>query len=325
MTLVRIPANIPVIEGGTFSGKKFTHPAQNGAATEKSVYVKNRGTVPKYAPTYKGQLIEPVATNYLLNSASPVTQTTGRLATGDYCLSCVGSGTATVSAGTATITGGGEATESAPKTLTVTGAGAGTVTVSGTLTHFQLEAGTSKTSRIDTTTDTATRPTDIVSRQWIYGNNDFAVAMRVNPLAVGQSAYLLGMYTNADNSLSVSATATAIIFTKRVGGVVTTVTVAYTHATGKPVDVLIYQLSTVGMGIAVREYSGGEWSALTWADADTTTAKSDAAVTAAYQIGARDGTGQFYANYPWTQVLKVPSRLQTHAAVQTWLAAEVAP
>lgn len=112
-----------------------------------------------------GLLIEPTRTNYLLNSTTPATQTTGSLGTGTYTLSCEGPGSVTPSAGTATITGAGAATEGSPNTFTVTVAGTVTVTKTGTLTAFQLEEALTlrPSSLIITGATTATRAGDVCS------------------------------------------------------------------------------------------------------------------------------------------------------------------
>jgi hypothetical protein len=88
-----------------------------------------------------GVLIEESRINFLLNSTAPVTQTTQSLAVGTYTLWVNGSGSATPSAGTATITGPASATNGSPNTFNVTVAGTVNVTVSGSLNAFQLELG----------------------------------------------------------------------------------------------------------------------------------------------------------------------------------------
>lgn len=88
-----------------------------------------------------GLLCEESRINYLLNSTAPVTQTTQSLATGTYTLWVNGSGTATPSGGTATITGAVAASNGSPNTFVVTVAGTVTVTTSGSLNAFQLELG----------------------------------------------------------------------------------------------------------------------------------------------------------------------------------------
>lgn len=111
----------------------------------------------------KGLLIEESRTNLLLNSQTPITQTTGSLGTGSYTLWVNGSGSALASAGTATITGAASATNGSPNTFSVTAAGTVTITVTGSLNAFQLEAGSFGTSFIVTAGVTATRAADNIS------------------------------------------------------------------------------------------------------------------------------------------------------------------
>ena len=105
-------------------------------------------------------LFEGAATNFLLNSRTPATQTTGSLAVGTYVLWVEGSGTATTSAGTAVGTGFGSAIEGAYNKFTITTAGTVTVTVTGTLTVFQLEQNR-QSSFIETQGTTVTRSADV--------------------------------------------------------------------------------------------------------------------------------------------------------------------
>lgn len=87
------------------------------------------------------------ATNYLLSSDTPATQTTASLAAGTYSLWVIGTGTATPSAGTITgCTGFAATSAGTPTSFTCTGPGTVTVTVSGSLTRFQLENNTFATS-----------------------------------------------------------------------------------------------------------------------------------------------------------------------------------
>lgn len=88
-----------------------------------------------------GVLCEESRINYLLNSTAPATQTTQSLATGTYTLWVNGSGTATPSGGTATITGAAAASNGSSNTFVVTVAGTVVITCGGSLNAFQLELG----------------------------------------------------------------------------------------------------------------------------------------------------------------------------------------
>ena len=119
-----------------------------------------------------GLLMEPAETNYLLNSATPATQTTGSLGTGTYCLWVEGTGSAAVTAGTATIAGGGTASAGAPNVFNVTGSGTVTVTVTGTLTKFQVNPGSVPSSFILTAGSVVARAVDTLSISGVPADNE---------------------------------------------------------------------------------------------------------------------------------------------------------
>jgi hypothetical protein len=153
----------------------------------------------------QGLLIENAATNSLLNSGAPVTQTTGSLATGTYTLWMDGTGSAAVAGTTATITGAGTASAGVAVVFQVTVAGTVTVTVTGSPTRFQLENLGGRTSYIPTTGTTATRAIDVCTMALPagFGSAGFSVVSRsvvpyipVDPLA--QSPWSLddGSFSN---------------------------------------------------------------------------------------------------------------------------------
>ena len=78
---------------------------------------------------------------YLTTPSTPANQTTASLGTGFYTLEMIGAGSVAISAGTATITGAGSATEGTPVIVEVTGAGTVNVVITGVCTRFQLYSG----------------------------------------------------------------------------------------------------------------------------------------------------------------------------------------
>lgn len=117
----------------------------------------------------KWAIIEQAQTNLFLNSAVPVGQPITLPATGQYVTWCNGSGSVTVAAGTATITGAGVATSGSPNVINCSVTGTITVTISGSLNAVQVEAltvgasGVPGTSFIPTLGVSAARAKDAVT------------------------------------------------------------------------------------------------------------------------------------------------------------------
>ena len=294
-----------------------------------------QGSVKQYDVTYPGVMVEPAATNYLLNSDTPATQTTGSLSAGDYILWVVGTGSAAVTAGTATITGGGTATDGTPDLFTVTGAGTVTVTVTGDLDFLQLEAGSFVTSRIPTTASTVTRPADNISfptPAWLLAHpNDFAVIQRVIPLANSGSypstKFLFSIGESYANKFSLYLVPpTTYVIGKSITGVSTLYTTIGKAATkGNALEFIIYSSATAGIGFSYREYTSS-WSAYAaFSTITTNDAKLNIAVSQHVSIGSKIDGGTFmqhyFATYPMTRILRIPTGLN-EAGIQAWLKAE---
>ena len=134
-----------------------------------------------------GVLIEPAATNRVLNSATAVTQNVTTTAQ-TYTLSFYGTGQV-VRSGTSTgTTVGTHANVRTKVTFTAT-AGTLTLTVTGSVTKWQLETGSVATSYIPTTGAIATRQADVVTGTgFIYSN----IAETDHSQWVSGTSYLVG-------------------------------------------------------------------------------------------------------------------------------------
>lgn len=157
---------------------------------------------PRYSATW-GLLYESQArTNYLLNSTAPATQTTGSLGVANHVLWVIGTGSATITAGTGTATGLGTATAGNPVFFSVTGAGTFTVTVSGSLDRFQLEKGGSPTSFIVTAGATATRAAEtctLATGAWFSSTAGTLLAVAAMPY-VGTNTTATGVVALDDGT-----------------------------------------------------------------------------------------------------------------------------
>jgi len=193
----------PIPTGATFTRTNPT--ATNVLYTDAGAYTTSGANIPRFNAS-RGLLLEPQKTNSLLNSDTPATQTTASLAVAIYSLWVIGSGSATVSAGTATVTGAGVATQGSPLTFNVTVAGTVTVTVGGSLTRFQLESAAAATvapsSYIPTAGGNITRGTDLLTYpvgSWFNTSvGSVAIEFISNPVA-GVNSNLWGIDDGAGN------------------------------------------------------------------------------------------------------------------------------
>lgn len=89
-----------------------------------------------------------------------------------------------------------------------------------------------------------------------------------------------------------------------------------THAAATLYDVIIYQHSASGMGIAFRSWNGSAWSAWSaWATLTDANGIANAAIASTYQIGARANANHFAANYPFTKIIALNPALNPQAQI----------
>lgn len=315
--LVTSPAGVLPLEGMRLSGSTWLPTTSLGDPIHASTPLRTKkGTVSKYAESYKGPLIEPARTNYFLNSTVPITQNITTTAQ-KYTVSVKGTGNITLS-GTAT----GVATDGSPLTVTAT-EGTLTCTVAGTLSRVNVEAGAFGTSFIDTGATTVTRPAANLTRPTagtaLESGNNFAIYGRVVPKAAGQVFRdLLSSYVGGGNYISVytNSIADKVLFNKV--GLNAFVETLYTPTANTPFEYLTYQHSVHGMGIAVRSWNGSAWSA--WSAWATNANTQNAPIASTYQIGARSNTAHFAANYPFTEIIRLNPNLHPQTQLADLLA-----
>lgn len=253
--------------------------------------------------TIKGYLGGGARTNYFLNSETPVDQTVDLTSpgTGDYTLSVHGSGDVAVAANTATGTGFGTASDGTDVTFNLTGAGTVDLTITGgTPDIVMLEKGSFASSPIPTAGTSVTRPATVLSHatEEVIRSQGWGGRFLVNPIAAGQTGWLVNSYTDANNEVGVLVEPTQMTFRKRDTGTDTDAVLSYTHAKDTPCLVDIYQ-STAGMGIRVAEWNGASWDAFSdWTEVTTAAGKADMVLASTFELLSRDGDDHLFARCP---------------------------
>jgi len=277
-----------------------------------------KGTVSVYDESFKGPLVQPARTNLFLNSTAPATQNITTTAQA-YTITVLGAGSVTVS-GTAT----GTATQGSPLTVTAS-AGTMTCTVTGTLSRVNVEAGAFGTTFIDTAATTVTRPADNLTRATagtaLAALNNWGIRLRFRPTAAGQTAVLWGSYTDANNATRIDLAASTLTYTKRLSGSNHVAQASLTHAAATLYDVIIYQHSVSGMGIAFRSWNGSAWSAWSaWTALTDANGIANAAIAATYQWGALNNASHVSANMPFCHVFALNPALAAQTEIADMLA-----
>jgi hypothetical protein len=181
-----------------------------------------------------GLYTEELRTNYLLNSDAPAKQTTvtlGAPANNVHILWVIGTGSATVTAGTgaSSTTLPVTATAGTPASFIMTTAGTMVVTVSGSLTRFQLERGVSTsgvsfpTSYIPTTGTFVTRAADLctmpvgswfnpaASTYYVQASEPFLNINACVPFGAYVGANRSGLLHRASGNISISDAVAGVV------------------------------------------------------------------------------------------------------------------
>ena len=195
--------------GGALDGRVAYTRAGSATYVDAAGTIQTVGAnVPRfnYDPTThlpQGLLVEAARTNFLLNSGAPATQTTGSLGVGTYTLWLDGTGSAAVTAGTATLTGNGTASSGVKNTFNVTIAGTVTVTVTGSPTRFQLEQSSGRTSYMPTAGAIAGRSADVANvtlGAWFKPAAFTVVSSWIFPYVPGDPSFQQGAWQMDDGT-----------------------------------------------------------------------------------------------------------------------------
>ena len=253
------------------------------------------------------------ATNYLLNSDAPATQTTGSLATGFYTLWMDGTGSADLTAGTATIVSAGSATDGSPLTFEVTVAGTVTVTVAGTEDRFQLEGGTVPTQFIVTAGSTVTRSATVtetdINLTRLTPEKGYGVIVARLDRADQSNVYLSSSYVDVSNYEGVFLlSGTTVFFRKVIAGATSQIPLAYNYA-ANDLFIGLYSWDEDGMKFSYSLIGGTFPTPATNANAD------NVVLGATLETGSRNGANQFSGEIPinatfssWEQAVQFASK-----------------
>ena len=174
---------------------------------------------------------------------------------------------------------------------------------------------------------TVTRPADNISfatPSWLLAHpNDLGIRMRVIPGAAQNAKHLLSIYTDANNEISLILNTADVTFRKRAVGTSTDTAATYSHAADTLFEAILYSSYALGTGIAVRSHNGSVWSDWSaWTAADSAGAKANTVLTATARIGAQTASaGHVYAEFPLTQLVRLPASLTSAEAIQAWMEA----
>ena len=207
----------------------------------------------------------PAATNLFLNSDAPVTQDI-TLPVGDWTLSVYGTGSVTSSAGTATGTGYGAATDGSDNTINITAEGTVTFTVAGGPPDYvQVESGVFSTPPVLTAGTSATRTTCDISQT--FSSSLFKQVSGFAYIDLTPEQAQTALTATDEGILSVADSATNLLFVDdgnlQSADGTNTAAVDPNYAADTKIRFLVYW-DTVGdvLGVGYRTLPGGTY---TWA------------------------------------------------------------
>jgi hypothetical protein len=146
--------------------------------------------------------------------------------------------------------------------------------------------------------------------------NNWGIRLRFRPTASGQTAVLWGSHTDANNATRIDLTASTLTYTKRLSGTDHVAQASLTHAAATLYDVIIYQHSVSGMGIAFRSWNGSAWSAWSaWTALTDANGIANAAIASTYQWGAANNASHVSANMPFCHVFTLKAALAAQTEI----------
>lgn len=179
---------------------------------------------------------------------------------------------------------------------------------------------------------TVTRPANPFSfatpARLLQRPNDFAVIQTVIPKQVPTASnYFFSLYASGTDFMTICqnvGTNNVVRMIVKVANINKAVLTATTSITiGLPLQYIAIKSSILGCFLAARTFDGTDWSAWSaWTAITTNNAKADITAPVACNVGTTSGmSGYFYATFPMTRILRIPTNLSAEA-LQAWLVAK---
>jgi len=225
----------------------------------------NRGpTVLKYLPTTSTErygvpisrnpannemmlISEPARTNYLLNSATPATQTVS-LTANTYTLWITGAGSVALSGGPT-----GTATAGAPVTFTLASTTSVTFTITGTVSFFQCENGSFPTSKIYTWTAARSRSgtqMSVATSAFPTLGSEYLIYCDYWLKETSGTSYIFALLTDANNRQTVWQNSGSTSYTNVASGTSSTAALGVQAAAGQRTQFTgLFRSSSLSMSV----------------------------------------------------------------------------